>query len=161
MIKVFLHKIIYWSIILIPILRANSLFAQVPVISIPQPAEIGRFDNFHQTSPQKTPSISSSCDALIQRQNEAIIREVKENERRRAAINRKYAIQKYMKSNSIPLPDFSSVPGSECFQSAREEILEMLEGKKEMSLKRAVFVTENAFFGNKMRYKSLMQPFRI
>lgn len=77
MIKVVLHKIIYWSIILIPILRANSLFAQVPVISIPQPAEIGRFDNFHQTSPQKTPGISSSRDALIQRQNEAIIREVK------------------------------------------------------------------------------------
>ena len=78
------------------------------------------------------------------------MREVKENERRRAAINRQYAIQKYMKSNSIPLPDFSPTPGSECFQSAREEILEMLEGKKEMSLKRAVFVTENAFFGNKM-----------
>ena len=153
MIKVVLHKIIYWSIILIPILRANSLFAQVPVISIPQSAEIGRFDNFHQTSPQKTPGISSSRDALIQRQNEAIIREVKENERRRAAINRQYAIQKYMKSNSIPLPDFSSTPGSECFQSAREEILEMLEGKKKMSLKRAVFVTENAFFGNKMKYE--------
>ena len=80
-------------------------------------------------------------------------REVKENERRRAAINRQYAIQKYMKSNSIPLPDFSSTPGSECFQSAREEILEMLEGKKKMSLKRAVFVTENAFFGNKMKYE--------
>ena len=29
----------------------------------------------------------------------------------------------------------------------------MLEGKKEMSLKRAVFVTENAFFGNKMKYE--------
>ena len=81
------------------------------------------------------------------------MREVKENERRRAAINRQYAIQKYMKSNSIPLPDFSPTPGSECFQSAREEILEMLEGKKEMSLKRAVFVTENAFFGNKMKYE--------
>ena len=153
MIKVVLHKIIYWSIILITILRADSLFAQVPVISIPQPAEIDRFDNFHQTSPQKTPGISSSRDALIQRQNEAIMREVKENERRRTAINRQYAIQKHMKSNSIPLPDFSSVPGSECFQSAREEILEMLEGKKEMSLKRAVFVTENAFFGNKMKYE--------
>lgn len=149
MIKVVLHKIIYWSIILITILRANSLFAQVPVISIPQPEEIGRFDNFRQTSPQKPSGISSSRDALIQRQNEAIMREVKENERRRAAINRQYAIQKYMKSNSIPLPDFSSAPGSECFQSAREEILEMLEGKKEMSLKRAIFVTENAFSGIK------------
>ena len=139
MIKVVLHKIIYWSIILITILRANSLFAKVPVISIPEPAEIGRFDNFRQTSPQKPSGISSSRDALIQRQNEAIMREVKENERRRAAIN----------SNSIPLPDFSSAPGSECFQSAREEILEMLEGKKEMRLKRAIFVTENAFSGIK------------
>ena len=97
MIKVVLHKIIYWSIILITILRASSLFSQVPVISIPQPAEIGRFDNFRQTSPQKPSGISSSRDALIQRQNEAIMREVKENERRRAAINRQYAIQKYMK----------------------------------------------------------------
>ena len=106
MIKVVLHKIIYWSIILITILRASSLFSQVPVISIPQPAEIGRFDNFRQTSPQKPSGISSSRDALIQRQNEAIMREVKENERRRAAINRQYAIQKYMKSNAIPLPGF-------------------------------------------------------
>ena len=103
MIKVVLHKIIYWSIILITILRASSLFSQVPVISIPQPAEIGRFDNFRQTSPQKPSGISSSRDALIQRQNEAIMREVKENERRRAAINRQYAIQKYMKSNSTNL----------------------------------------------------------
>ena len=71
MIKVVLHKIIYWSIILITILRASSLFSQVPVISIPQPAEIGRFDNFRQTSPQKPSGISSSRDALIQRQNEA------------------------------------------------------------------------------------------
>ena len=65
MIKVVLHKIIYWSIILITILRASSLFSQVPVISIPQPAEIGRFDNFRQTSPQKPSGISSSRDAWI------------------------------------------------------------------------------------------------
>ena len=110
MIKVVLHKIIYWSIILITILRASSLFSQVPVISIPQPAEIGRFDNFRQTSPQKPSGISSSRDALIQRQNEAIMREVKENERRRAAINRQYAIQKYWKNIRFNLILYSTPP---------------------------------------------------
>ena len=123
-------------------------------VLLPQFSEINRYDDSCQPSHSKTHNmILSPHSTFIQKQNESIMREVEENECRRTAINRQHVVREYLKSNSIPLPDFSSVSGSEYFHSARKEILEMLDGKKAMSLKRAVFVTENAFFQNKMKYE--------
>lgn len=151
--KIALRKLICLSIVSIMIPHVNTIIAQIPAISVPRPAEMGRYDNLYQPHQPKTPYIiATPQDARIRKQNEDIMREVEENERRRAEINRQYAIREYLKSNPIPLPDFSNAPGTENFHNARKEILEMLDGKRTISLKRAVFVTENAFFGNKMKY---------
>lgn len=40
------------------------------------------------------------------------------------------------------------------YNSAYNEIVNMLSGKTELNLKRAIFVTENAFFQNKLDYKN-------
>lgn len=155
MIRTVLDKIIHCSIISIILFQMTTVSGQIPQISIPQRAEINRYDNLYSTPQPKSPNTISSSphDAFIRKQNESIMREVKENELKREAINRQHVIQKHLKSNAIPLPDFSGSPGTEYFHSAQKEILEMLEDKKSMSLKRAVFTTENAFFQNKIKYE--------
>lgn len=149
--KVVFHEIILRSLVIVILFQMTPVFGQIQVTPITQPTEIMRYDSFHSTMEPK--NSSSFHNTLIQRQNESIMREVDEYECRRIAINNNQsAIQDYIETNLIPLPDFSLVSGVECFYSARKEILEMLEGKRDMSLKRAVFVTENAFFKNKMEY---------
>lgn len=122
--KIALRKLICLSIVSIMIPHVNTIIAQIPVISVPRPTEMGRYDNLYQPHQPKTPyMIATPQDARIRKQNEDIMREVEENERRRAEINRQYAIREYLKSNPIPLPDFSNAPGTENFHNARKEIL--------------------------------------
>lgn len=150
-----LHKVIYWGILLIAIFPTGIVSGQVPEIPVPRRSDIGRYDPSFQSPAPEIPSDSRtfSQKSFIQRQNEAIMLEVAENERKREVANRHSRIREYLKTNEIPLPDFSGAAGTEFFHNARNEILEMLEGKRKLSLKRAVFVTENALFQNKMNYE--------
>jgi hypothetical protein len=50
-------------------------------------------------------------------------------------------------------PDQSAVEGTEFYREAFSEITQMLEGKKPLSLKKAVFLSENAWFGNQKQYE--------
>ncbi|CAG5086806.1 hypothetical protein [Parvicella tangerina] len=51
------------------------------------------------------------------------------------------------------MPRLSSESEKLHFEKAYNEIVEMLEGKKPLSIKRAVFLTENAWFSGQMNYK--------
>lgn len=53
---------------------------------------------------------------------------------------------------SYELPDLSKMEGTEYYRQALAEIGDMLEGKKPLDLKRAVFLVENAYFGNRLNY---------
>ena len=53
---------------------------------------------------------------------------------------------------SYEFPDNSHFHTSKYFREAFAEITEMLEGKKDLSLKRAVFITENAYLENSRNY---------
>jgi len=59
------------------------------------------------------------------------------------------------KKNEIQydFPSKSHLPATAVYQTAYQEIVDMLEGKKAMSLKQAVFITENAFYDNKYKHK--------
>ena len=57
-----------------------------------------------------------------------------------------------MSRGELALPTFSGAPGTGSFYAARDEINDMLCGKRPMSLKRAVFLCENAYFDNRMSY---------
>ena len=141
------HEIIYWSIILISIFQMSSVLGQTSVVPHFPHFQMNRYDNLYQAPQPTIPNSPSSFQNIfIQKQNELFVREVEENERKRAVANRQHIVREYLKSDSIPLPDFSATSGTECFHSARKEILGMLEGKNAMSLKRAVFVTEKRRF---------------
>jgi hypothetical protein len=49
-------------------------------------------------------------------------------------------------------PDQNAVAGTEFYRQAYEEISQMLKGEKPLNLKRAVFLTENAYLDNRMTY---------
>ena len=49
-------------------------------------------------------------------------------------------------------PDQSTVAGTEFYRQAFEEIYQMLKGEKRLNLKRAVFLTENAYLENQMAF---------
>ncbi len=83
------------------------------------------------------------------------MREVQQHEQRRLEQQQLLAeIERDMNPKEVKyeFPDQSTVAGTECYRQAFAEIGEMLEGKKQLNLKRAVFLTENAYFDNRMTY---------
>lgn len=140
--------------VLIILFQVVNVSGQPPVLSTPQPAEFEQYGiSGFSSQPAAPVSPSFPYDNKIQRQNEFLMREALETERRRAAISRQHALREQLKAITVSLPDFSAAPGTGYFHAARNEIQEMLEDKRQLSLKRAVFITENAFFQERMRYE--------
>ena len=130
-----------------------SVYPQMPQVRIPQPSTMtpGVQIGFPQKRQSNIPG--NSINDVQSRQQAEIMREVEVNERRRRQETRQTAIREYLRTHSIPLPDFTNAPGAEHFHTARKEIIDMLEGREKPCLKRAVFLTENAFFDNTMSYE--------
>jgi len=61
-------------------------------------------------------------------------------------------LKSYEQAISYRFPAQTFAPGHAHFVSAYQELTDMLEGRRPPDLKRAVFVTENAFFGHRMSY---------
>ncbi len=66
-------------------------------------------------------------------------------------------INQYKPPEDYKLPSLQSELGAEHFNKAFDEIVGMLEGDQPLSLKRAVFLTENAYFGNKMELEKYLR----
>lgn len=84
-----------------------------------------------------------------------IMREVQQHEQRRLEQQQLLAkIERDMNPREVKheFPDQSAVAGTEFYRQAFVEIGEMLEGKKPLSLKRAVFLAENAYLDNRTAY---------
>ena len=126
--------------------------AQVPQIEVPRPAILT--PNVITGFPGKSSVSRSAYFDLHSEQaknNEDVIKEVEVNEKSRMALE-KTQIKDYSIKH-ISLPDFQNLPGTDCFRTARKELTDMLQSKRKMSIKRAIFLTENAYFGNKMNYQ--------
>lgn len=135
--------IIFWAFIYYHFAQAQS-----PPQIVPPPAQHQTMPTFgeygganakpinHQQSGRHT--LPHNVNASIQEQN---IRMIEAD---------MYYVQQSQKS--IPLPDFRSMRGTEHYFSALAELSDMLIGKKPLSIKRAVYLTENAFFENRIGY---------
>lgn len=65
-------------------------------------------------------------------------------------------VQAYNQEMKVPTIAYEfpeNCPSSTYFTAAMTELMAMLEGKQPMSLKRAVFLSENAFFNNQLDYE--------
>ncbi len=132
---------------------------QVSVIETPKPAT---FTNkatigFQQNNPSFQPNYNNTNGlSTAEYNNQLIMQEVRYHEQLRARQEKliNEALVAANSSISYSLPSFASTPGTGYFRKAFDEINGMLQGTKPLDLKRAVFLTENAFFGNQMDYNN-------
>lgn len=125
----------------------GEINAQVPTVNVPKPATltpnayIGSFDG---KSINRSTEISAAENKVI---NNYVSKSDENNSSVRDLQMNNYII------NHISLPDFQNMPGTEYFRAARTELYNMLIGKQNMNIKRAIFLIENSYFMNKMSYK--------
>lgn len=90
--------------------------------------------------------------AQTQRNNELVMQDVQRQEQRRMEQEQLLAeIDADMRGNQpvrYELPDFSQEEGADKFHQSFAEISSMLDGKQDLSLKRAVYLAESATYGN-------------
>ena len=122
-----------------------STYSQIPIITTPKPATFTNYSNgFNQN--QGIISNSNTINNNTQAQNEAIIREYQEHQRK---LNQQKSIKNY-KTISYELPSRRNNQGADNFINAYNEIEKMLSGEQPLNLKKAVFLTENAYLGNRL-----------
>lgn len=93
----------------------------------------------------------------MQQRNAAIVREVEEHEMFLAESRRQRDILMLTKSG---FPSLSHNEGASNFYSAFDEIHGMLKGDSAMNLGRAIFLVENAYYGNKYDYNDYRQSIK-
>lgn len=145
-------KAFYRSLLMVFLIGPYSSYAQIPQVSLPRPPSMPQYGistNGNQSNTSQPPTTTHFN--RVQQQNEAIMREVQEHERLRQLQTQEF-IREAMARDGVALPTFSDAPGTESFYAARDEINDMLCGKRPLSLKRAVFLCENAYFDNRMSY---------
>lgn len=126
----------------------------IPIPQPPQPATLAPQVVIGFPNPQQQPN-PFAPNANIQRQNEMIMQEVQQHEQRRLQQQQLLAeIERDINPREVKyeFPDQSQVAGTEFYRQAFDEINQMLKGEKPCNLKRAVFLTENAYFDNRMTF---------
>ena len=142
------------KILSIVILTCNIQFAfPQKVNEVYTPVENHVIENSQLKNPVVVPNYNIlNTNSKVRQNQEAIIREQEQHQRTvNALIND--AINT-IRTNSIAyeLPSFSRFPGTEHYRVAYEE-LEKINNTKTPSLKKAVYVVENAYFENRLSYE--------
>lgn len=129
----------------------------IPGIEMPKPPQPASLApnvviGFPNTNTGTNPFVSPQT----QQQNQMLIQEAMRNEQQRRLQQQQLLaeIENDMKPKTIryEFPDQSHMAGTEHFRNAFAEIDHMLKGEIPMSLKRAVFLTENAHLDNRIQY---------
>jgi hypothetical protein len=140
------------------LINCKLLIRQIPIITTPQSATI----NMNGFQPNNGIQYVNPNQYIqnqhnqIQQQNEKLIREAEQFEQfRQQQQNEIYNANKELNNSSISynLPSFKGEKGTENFQNAFDQINDMLRGRQPLDLKKAVFLTENAFIDNQLDFK--------
>lgn len=138
-------------IIIVMTFEFNS-FGQVPIIKTPKPTVVHNIPIITLVGiPSRGGNVrnNSSNNANIKK----VLEDIKNHKKRQAAIKNRNSCSDLPRSISYSLPDRNSQKGTEHFREALKKINDMLEGKTKLNLKKAVFIVENAYYGNRMNYK--------
>jgi hypothetical protein len=119
-------------------------FTPVELPNAPQPAGLGPnaivgFPQAHAPSPGVNPQ--------IQQQNLMLMQEAMRNQQQQAIFTE---VERDMMQGQVryELPDNSQKSEAQLYRQAFDETSKMLEGKQPLDLKRAIYLTENAWLGN-------------
>ena len=91
-------------------------------------------------------------------QNQSVMRMVNEDIAYHAEIERRKLILNHLIYKGFP--SWEGEPGTECFYEAYKELSAMLSDSIPLNIERAVFLIENAYLGNKMRYSDFQNEIR-
>jgi len=146
------HKIKYFtSSVLLSVFMSVSA-QTLPTVPVPQAVNPNK--NFQSSFPygnQRTNPHNPNELSDIQRRNyEMIMRDVEENQRQiDAEIQRQSVIKMLLEKG---FASQSEIHDTSCYQNAFNEINQMLKGEIPMNLARAVFLVENAYYGDSLKY---------
>ena len=137
-----------------------STTCQAQIVQMPQAPQPASMQPNVQigmnSSPQRThpPTPQYFFNNQVQQQNNAIIQAdmMRYEQQQREAQGLIDEATREFKPISYEFSDNSHFHTSKYFREAFAEISDMLEGKKELSLKKAVFLTENAYLENSRSY---------
>ncbi|MDR2040594.1 MAG: hypothetical protein LBQ60_21980 [Bacteroidales bacterium] len=154
-------------------MESKGQFPGIPVITTPKPATL-QPNVIIGNSPQPAVSYPQGHHHYLpdtRQRNEQIIEEARQHELQRQ--NRQKQLQEAIADfepqrglnfvncrNAIPLPDFRRADGVENFHRAFDGIEKMLTGEAPVSIKDAVFMAENTFYGNSLNYDDYDQSIR-
>ncbi len=129
---------------------SKAQISGVELPEVPQPAGMSPGAVIRFPNPSPSPPGLPFENQRIQRQNEMLIQQDMQQQQQFLA-----EIKQEMNRKEVQyqFPDQSAVAGTQFYQDALVEITEMMEGKKQLSLKKAVFLSENAWFENTMQYE--------
>ncbi len=130
---------------------------QLPTIGVPQPNGLNPYlyQNQSQQNSQQINPYNPNEVTNTKRRNEAHIQEAVEYQRR---LESKSEIQADVHMLAIKgFPSQSYQEGTASYYSAFDEINNMLEGKQPLSLGRAVFLVENAYYNNTLSYDNFQK----
>jgi hypothetical protein len=148
-------KIARVLIIAILMLYCKISPAQLPVITIPQAATMGTngFQPNNGVQNINAQQYQQQEQLKTQQQNEQLIQEAETYQNQQKGNKRSYSPDE---NNAVTysLPSFSDNPETESYQLAFTSLNNMLAGKEPLSLKKAVFEVENAYFNNSLNYQS-------
>lgn len=127
---------------------------QLPTFNVPQ---IPGLNQNRSNNPQVNPFNTIDHDAINQR-NQQIINEALEYQRQVAARNNPQTDIEMLATNGFPSQ--SSKEGTSNFYESFVEINNMLLGKQPLSLGRAVFLVENSYYGNTLKYSDFQNTLK-
>jgi len=126
----------------------QGVIGQVPVIKEPQPSSFNQvLIGSNQNSNITNVPNNSSNDPLYQYKQDQ-----KELQKRNETLNKVLNKQTLNRQIQYDLPSLANQPGAEHYRNAATKLNSMLRGAEPMSLKRAVFMTENAYLGGRLKY---------
>jgi len=126
---------------------------QLPTIGIPQPNIPNPYQ--YQNNRQQVNPFNAIDHETIQKRNQQLINEAVEIERQNARCNQPQSDIQMLSTKGFPSQSYQE--GTASYFSAFNEINNMLEGKQPLSLGKAVFLVENAYYNNTLSYDNFQK----
>lgn len=145
------------------ILCSWHLYAQLPVIPVPQAATMDTYGiNINPQTHSSTPSpFIKRAQSNVYDPNELMRRNQRAQQEINAAVCMMREIEECQNiAYSLAqrgFPSQAGVPGTEYFRSAYQELSSMLSDSIPLNIERAVFLIENAYSGNQLNFDNFQK----
>ncbi len=135
-------------LLILNLISLNS-FGQIPEIETPKPATLQTV----QTNTTTNTNFGIPINLTNQKQLDQYEQDKKELQQQNAELYKTIYREFGNSQINYDLPSLSRFAGTKFYREAAKELNNSLDGTKPLSLKQAVFITENAYFEGKLDYK--------